>query len=125
MIAVVCEWGADLSVGPTGDISVAPVQTEVQKRIVRRLLTNPGDYIWHMDYGAGLGTYVGEPFSSKSIENVILDQIRHEALIAATPSPVVQILGSLAGSLSTRSVSIRYQINDTSTGDSIVVGLGT
>ena len=28
-------------------------------RILRRLLTNPGDYLWHPDYGAGLPSRIG------------------------------------------------------------------
>ena len=55
MDALFCPWGGDLSVGPGGDISVAPVEAEVEQRIIRRLLTNTGDYIWHISYGAGLG----------------------------------------------------------------------
>jgi hypothetical protein len=39
MIAVVCDWGGDLSVGSGGDIAVAPVQIEIQQRLIRRLLT--------------------------------------------------------------------------------------
>ena len=71
MIALVCEWGGDLSVGPTGDIGVAPVQTEVQQRIIRRLLTNAGDYIWHINFGGGLGSYIGKPYSSALIEGTV------------------------------------------------------
>jgi hypothetical protein len=124
MIAVVCDWGGDLSTGPSGDILVTSVQAEVQKRIIRRLLTNAGDYIWHVDYGAGLGTFVGETFLPKFIENTILDQLEYENVIAATPPPAVQVNQAPAGSASTVSVTVQYQIAGTSTGDSIVIGLG-
>jgi len=125
MIAVVCDWGGDLSVGSSGDIAVAPVQIEVQQRLIRRLLTNPGDYIWHTEYGAGLGTFVGEPCSPGLIESTILNQLQHEALVAMNPSPTVLTDQSLTGSFSTTSVTIQYQITGTSAGMSVVVALGS
>jgi hypothetical protein len=125
MIAVLSDWGGDLSAGPTGDIAVAPVQTEVQKRIIRRLLTNPGDYIWHLTYGAGLGAYVGAPLFPGFIESTILSQILLESLVASSPPPTVKIDQSLVAAMSAASVAVQYQIKGTSTGDSIVIGLGT
>ena len=124
MIAVVCDWGGDISVGAGGDIAVAPVQIEIQQRLIRRLLTNPGEYIWHTEYGAGLGTFVGEPCSPGLIESTILNQLQHEALVAMSPSPTVQTDQSLAGSFSTTSVTIQYQITGTSTGMSVVLPIG-
>jgi phage baseplate assembly protein W len=125
VIAVVCDWGGDLSVGSGGDIAVAPVQIEIQQRLIRRLLTNPGDYIWHTEYGAGLGTFVGEPCSPGLIESTILNQLQHEALIAMNPSPTVQTDQTLSGSFSTTSVTIQYQITGTSAGMSVVLPLGS
>ena len=107
MIALVCEWGGDLSVGPTGDIGVAPVQTEVQQRIIRRLLTNAGDYIWHINFGGGLGSYIGKPYSSALIEGTILAQLQYEVLVAANPSPTFQISQSTAGSFSSTALTVR------------------
>jgi hypothetical protein len=125
MIAIVCDWGGDLSVGSGGDINATPVQANVQQRVVRRLLTNPGDYIWHTDYGAGLGGYVGKPYSPGNIEGLILNQLQLESLVAATPAPTVEINQSAAGPSSTTSVSVQYQIVGTSTDDAVVLGLGT
>ena len=124
MIALVCEWEGDLSVGPSGDIGVAPGQTEVQQRIVRRLLTNPGDYIWHASYGAGLGSYVGKPYSPTLIEGTILSQLQREILVAAHPSPTVQTTQSVAGSFSGTAVTVQYQVTGTLTGSSVILGLG-
>ena len=125
MIAVVCDWGGDISVGAGGDIAVAPVQIEIQQRLIRRLLTNPGEYIWHTEYGAGLGTFVGEPCSPGLIESTILNQLQHEALVAMNPSPTVQTDQSLTGSFSTTSVTIQYQITGTSAGMSVALTLGS
>jgi phage baseplate assembly protein W len=125
VIAVVCDWGGDLSVGPGGDIGVAPVEIEIQQRLTRRLLTTPGEYIWHTEYGAGLGTFVGEPCSPGLIESTILNQLQHEALVAMNPSPTVQTDQSLAGSISTTSVTIQYQVSGTAVGMSVVLPLGS
>ena len=48
-------WGEDLGIGPTGDLGLAAGSPQVQQRILRRLLTNPGDYIWvNWVYQSGL-----------------------------------------------------------------------
>jgi hypothetical protein len=124
MIALVCEWGGDLSIGPTGDIGVALVQTEVQQRIIRRLLTNAGDYIWHINYGGGLGSYIGRPYSSALIEGTILAQLRYEALVAPNPSPTFQISQSTTASFPSTALTVRYQAAGTSANASVVMGLG-
>jgi hypothetical protein len=111
-------------VGPTGDIGVAPVQTEVQQRIIRRLLTNAGDYIWHINYGGGLGSYIGKPYSSALIEGTILAQLQYEVLVAANPSPTFQISQSTTGSFSSATLTVQYQVAGTSATDSVVMGLG-
>lgn len=125
MIALVSGWGGDLSVGPTGDIGAAPIQIEVKNRIVRRLLTNPGDYIWHSDYGAGLGTYVGQPFTLGVIKGTILRQLQHETLVEINPPPTIQANQSIAGSVSAISVTVQYQIIGLSIGGSVTLGANT
>jgi len=125
LIAIASRWEGDLSAGATGDIAVVPVQSEVQQRLIRGLLTNPGDYIWHTKYGAGLGSYVGERYSQNFIEGAVLNQLKFEPLVMATPAPSVQINLSLAGSLSTIAVAVKYQVSGTSSPDSVVLHLGT
>jgi len=125
MITIVCDWGADLSVGPSGDINVTIVQANVQQRVVRRLLTNPDDYIWHTNYGAGLGGYVGKPYSPGNIDGAILNQLQLEPLVAATPAPTVQINQSTTGPSATISVTVQYQVAGTFAENSVVLGLGT
>jgi hypothetical protein len=125
MIALVAGWGGDLSFSPAGDIAVAPVQTEVEQRIVRRLLTNAGDYIWHVNYGAGLGSYVGEVYSPRLMESSILNQMQLESLVATVPTPVIQTDQSLGSTPTTTSVTIQYHITGTSAGNFIIIGLGS
>jgi hypothetical protein len=124
-MTIVCDWGSDLSVGPTGDINVTPVQENVQQRVVRRLLTNPGAYIWHTDYGAGLGGYVGRPYSPGNIVGAILNQLQLEPLVAATPTPTVQINQSTTGPFSSTSVTVQYLVAGTSSENLVTLALGT
>ena len=98
-------WGSDLSVSPTGDIAAADVPVITQQRLLRRLLTNPGDYIWSLDYGAGLGNFVGVPGAAQAIQAAIHGQIFKEAAVAHTPEPTIDLQADPTGSLY---VHIRY-----------------
>jgi hypothetical protein len=124
MITIACDWGADLSIGPTGDIKMTAVLASVQQRIIRRLLTNQGDYIWHTNYGAGLGSYVGDPYAQTAIKGNILNQLQLEALVAMTPAPTIQTNRSLTGPFSAMSVTVRYWVADSFTANSIVLEVG-
>ena len=125
MIAVVCSWSGDLCIGPSGDIATDSVQTELQSRLVRRLLTNPGSYVWHLNYGAGLGAFVGDTYSPRLIDNTIQNQLQYEILVASSPVPLIQIGLTSSGDFFTTSVTIQYQISGTFTGSSVVLELGT
>ena len=93
-------WGQDL-----------PVSAELgQQRVLRRLLTNPGDYIWQPSYGAGLGRFVGQTVNVSMIRAVIRSQILLESTVSQTPEPVLSIIGSTDGSVY---VDIRYADADT------------
>jgi hypothetical protein len=107
-------WATDLATSATGDLVVATGTTLGQQRVLRRLLTNPGDYIWHTDYGAGLGRFVGSPANETQITAIIRSQIFHEATVAETPAPIINVQISPAGALSTVYVDIRY--TDSSSG---------
>ncbi len=98
-------WGEDLSVGATGDIALAAGTTLGQQRVLRRLLTNPGDYIWQPDYGAGLGQFIGLPVDASQIRAVVRGQIFREAVVARTPEPVIDVQSNQDGSVY---VHIRY-----------------
>lgn len=99
------QFGADLTVGPTGDIATTSGSDVTQQRVLRRLLTNPGDYIWQPDYGAGLGQFVGQPAATQRILGVIRGQIFNEASVARSPEPVVDISATFGGVVTTQ---IRY-----------------
>jgi len=83
------EWGSDLVVGSGGDLALAAGSAVVSQRVCRRLLTNPGDYIWNLDYGGGLAQFVGLPAKSADIEAVIRNQLLLETAVPTTPAPQV------------------------------------
>jgi phage baseplate assembly protein W len=105
MADVFHQFGSDFLAGPTGDLALASGSTAGQQRVLRRLLTNPGDYIWQPTYGAGLGQFVGTPASPAQIRAVIRSQIFKEPAVARTPEPVVDVTNDPGG---TFYVHIRY-----------------
>ncbi|HBK05778.1 MAG TPA: phage tail protein [Acetobacteraceae bacterium] len=87
MLDIFHNWGEDLKVGNGGDLALSSGSDTINQRVLRRLLTNPGDYIWNLDYGGGLGKLVGQPVNSRQIEAVISTQILQEAAIPVSPAP--------------------------------------
>jgi hypothetical protein len=83
------EWGSDLAVGSGGDLAIASGSDVVSQRVCRRLLTNPGDYIWSTAYGGGLAQFVGRPTNSTDIEAVIMSQLLLETAVPSSPAPQV------------------------------------
>ena len=102
------QWGSDLGTGPTGDLAMVTGSQLGQQRLLRRLLTSPGDYIWQPDYGAGLAQFIGQPGNALQIRAVVRSQIFKEAAVARTPEPVIDVEFSPAGSVGTVYVHIRY-----------------
>jgi phage baseplate assembly protein W len=98
-------WGADLSASSTGDIALAADTMLGQQRVLRRLLTNPGDYIWQLDYGAGLARFVGMPVDVLAIRAAIRSQIFKESAVSRTPEPLIDVQTAADGSVI---VQIRY-----------------
>lgn len=84
-------FGNDLQPDTTGDLMSVGGTTQGQQRILRRLLTNPGDYLWQQDYGAGLPVYIGQPVDTGKIVALIRSQIALEACVAPLPLPVITV----------------------------------
>jgi phage baseplate assembly protein W len=82
-------WSADLLLGPTGDLGVVDSVLESQQRILRRLLTNPGDYIWQPDYGAGLPALIGQPLDLPALTALIKSQMYLESSVVHQPEPLI------------------------------------
>jgi hypothetical protein len=91
MADIAHQWGSDLGFGPTGDIAVVAGSVLGQQRVLRRLLTNPLDYIWQPGYGAGLASFVGQPANALQICATIRSQIFKEAAVAQNPEPTVDV----------------------------------
>ena len=71
-----------------------------QQRVLRRLLTNDGDYIWQLGYGAGLAKFVGQPADGTRVRAIIRSQIFKEAAVARTPEPEIVVASDDAGMVS-------------------------
>ncbi|MEJ7685616.1 MAG: phage tail protein [Variovorax sp.] len=102
--------GGDLSDSATGDVLQVEGLEQTSQRILRRLLTNPGDYIWHPNYGAGVGKKIGTLLDVRAITGLIRSQIFLEANVARTPAPVIAVSAIANG------ISVRIQYYDGSTG---------
>lgn len=101
-------WGADLTASATGDIAAVSGTIGTQQRVIRRLLTNPGDYIWQLNYGAGLARFVGQPANVHYIKAIVRSQVFKEAAVARSPEPIIDVQISPAGNSGTIYVRIQY-----------------
>ncbi|GBQ87300.1 phage tail protein [Acetobacter nitrogenifigens DSM 23921 = NBRC 105050] len=110
--------GSDLTLGSSGDIAVASGVDASNQRILRRLATNAGDYIFSLDYGAGLPGRVGGADVPADLETLISQQIQLEASVSSTPAPIIAVTRPRQGS--TR-ISITY--TNTETGGTVALEL--
>ena len=92
-------WNGDLSVSSSGDIQLCGGPVLGQQRILRRLLTNAADYVWHPAYGAGLGQFVGQANAGAAIAGVVYAQIFQESCVATQPVPQVSAKQGADGSV--------------------------
>lgn len=97
MADLALKFGGDLMLSPTGDLALADGAMLTQQRVLRRLLTNAGDYIWQLSYGAGLGQFVGQPGTAAAIAGVARSQLLKEADVAVSPPPAVMAVADENG----------------------------
>lgn len=83
-------YGNDLALSPSGDLLAVKQKTRSQQRVLRRLLTSPGDYLAHMDYGAGLPQHVGMTLDTPALTGLVRAQMRLEASVARSPEPTLR-----------------------------------
>jgi len=79
--------GGLLQVGANGDLLTVTGPTLTQQRVIRRLLTNPGAYLWHLNYGAGLAYYIGKPNMPNKVSAVVAAQLALDETVAQSPVP--------------------------------------
>lgn len=87
-------WGSDFILSATGDLLLVGGSDATTQRVLRRLLTNLGDYIWQLNYGAGLPAMVGNPASVAAIRGRIRGQMLQEVGVAQNPPPRVTVSAS-------------------------------
>lgn len=110
-------WGNDLALAANGDLLLADATTRGIQRVLRRLLTNPNDYIFHVAsptapaYGAGLPAKVGQTLNNRAIAGIIRAQIFLEESVARTPEPIITVTQPVPGTVN---CSLKY--NDAVTG---------
>lgn len=100
--------GADLQASATGDLQPSTNTLRGQQRVLRRLLTNPGDYIFHPTYGAGLPAYVGRVANVGEIRALVRGQMRLEAAVAQTPAPTINVTPIAGADGGGFSITIQY-----------------
>lgn len=118
------DFGTDLNFAPNGDVQLATGSTLTNQRLARRFFTNPqqtntsgnpiarADYIFHPEYGAGLGRYVeslGNSVTQRQIELLMAGQARLESAVAPLPLPTASSAFKPTGELD---VSLRYATRD-------------
>lgn len=90
-------WQGDLAAAPNGDLALVDGITLGTQRVIRRLMTNPGEYIWHPDYGAGIPQRIGKISDARVIAAVIKSQIYLEPHVAKSPPPTITVTPILNG----------------------------
>lgn len=83
--------GADLALSDAGDLATVDSDAWTQQRVLRRLLTNTGDYIWQLSYGGSLPAMIGLPISAQRVVAVIRQQMLLESAVAQQPEPIVSV----------------------------------
>lgn len=102
--------GSDLDVSAAGDLRPVSGSERAKQRILRRLLTSPGEYLFHPEYGAGLGKKVGETVNPGEWKALIRGQMLLEEAVAPAPPPTVKL------SLTEGGVSVSVAYTDATAG---------
>ena len=105
-------FGNDLTISPSGDIATSDGPALGLERVLRRLLTMAGDYIWQPDYGAGLPAAVGQVAQPARIKAVIRAQMLQENAVARTPPPQISVTSSPDGTVT---ANVQYVNAETGT----------
>ncbi len=90
-VEIAHDWGGDLQLSTTGDLGAVSLVERSKQRVIRRLMTNPGDYIFHPDYGAGLGRLVGQNVDLAKATALITGQMLLEDSVSQSPAPTVKV----------------------------------
>lgn len=111
-------FGNDLSLSASGDLASVSGKVEGQQRVLRRVLTLPGNYIWQPTYGGGAPALIGQTINTKSIEATMLSQMLQEDAVSQNPPPSVVVTQP---EINAAQVNISYQ--DAQTGEGVLLGV--
>ena len=112
-------FGGDLAVDVSGDLATASGSALGQQRVLRRLLTNAGDYIWQLTYGAGLPSMIGMPADAAAIAGLVRSQIFLEGAVGQTPTPVIDV--ETQGSIVSLQITYTAAIDTTTQAIGVVI----
>lgn len=98
-------FGKDLATTATGDLALSDGPDLGNQLVLRRLLTNPADYWWENNYGAGLRSLIGKAVPTATIQGTIQAQAFLESAVARQPSPSITVTPDPSG---TFGVKFRY-----------------
>ncbi|MCB8881717.1 phage tail protein [Acidisoma cellulosilytica] len=110
------DWSGDLSLSPTGGLELSTGANLTRQRLIRRLLTNPGDLLEDLTYGAGLAQYIGLPVNAGALQALIEEQCLLEDTVESVSS--VKILTDGKGFVS---ATISYVSIDASEAQSLTL----
>jgi len=97
-LADLAHWyGNDLTAAASGDLLTVGEPIRSEQRLVRRLLTPKGSYIWHKNYGGGLAELIGQPSGARKAEGIIRAQLKLESAIASQPAPQITVTSNANG----------------------------
>lgn len=119
------EWQGDLELASRGDLRLSTSSARSRQHVLRRLLTSPGDHIWDLGYGGGLGSLVGKPIDLRSIEALIRLQLRREASVAIEPPPQVTVPPVTESQYGTTMINIKYTESEAGTSVATEIPLST
>lgn len=111
-------FGYDLNISESGDLESSDSSDSTKQRILRRLCTNSEEYIFSLNYGAGLPLYVGDTKTLSDIRATVLQQMNMESGVSSNPQPSVSIQDFGYGK---RKISIIY--SDSNTDENVSVEL--
>jgi phage baseplate assembly protein W len=83
--------GTDLALGSSGDLALVSDDEAIRERVLRRLLTNQGAYIWQLSYGGGLSSFVGQVSNTALLLATVRGQLLLESAVARQPLPGVVV----------------------------------
>lgn len=84
-------FGGDLALSASGDLLTSAGPDSTTQRLLRRLMTPQGGYIWELEFGAGLPGQVGLPTNLMAVQSAIRAQIFEDVGVAKVPEPVITL----------------------------------